>query len=102
MGIQDVVDRERTVVGGLQDSAYMRNALAHPFVPTDVDHIEQEVGDRIAGLRAYHSEIAMLLFECTGFPIVAKALRRKTRLPIYDITDLCKLTLSTVVNRDLI
>ncbi|MBX4921872.1 MULTISPECIES: hypothetical protein [Rhizobium] len=102
LGIQDVVDRERVVVGGIEGNLYMSNALARPFVSTEVDQIEHEVGDRIARLRAQHPEIAILLFECTGFPIVAKALRRKTGLPIYDITDLCKLTLSTVVKPDLI
>jgi hypothetical protein len=101
LGIQDADDRERVVVGGIEGGVYIRNALARPFVRTDVDQIEHEIGDRIARLRGQHPEIAMLLFECTGFPIVAKALRRKTGLPIYDITDLCKLTLATVVSPEL-
>lgn len=64
---------------------------------TDVDQIEQEVGGCIARLRVEHPEIALILFECTGFPVVTKdALRRKIGLPIYDITDLCELTLATV------
>ncbi|MQV99530.1 hypothetical protein GHK46_20040 [Sinorhizobium medicae] len=101
LGIQDADDRERVVVGGVEDGVYMRNALARPFARTDVNQIEHEVGDRLERLRGEHPEIAILLFECTGFPIVAKALRRKTGLPIYDITDLCKVTLAAVASRDL-
>ncbi|MDX0931714.1 hypothetical protein GOE05_30830 [Sinorhizobium medicae] len=102
LGIQDADDRERVVVGGVEDGVYMRNALARPFARTDVKQIEHEVGDRIERLRGEHPEIAILLFECTGFPIVAKALRRKTGLPIYDITDLCKVTLAAVASPDLV
>ncbi|ULJ74260.1 hypothetical protein [Rhizobium gallicum] len=97
LGIQNPADRNRVVVGGIEGGVYIRNALARPFVRTDVDQIEREVGDRIAKLRAGYPDIAMILFECTGFPIVADALRLKTGLPIYDITDLCKLTLATAL-----
>jgi len=102
LGIQDADDRERVVVGGVEDGVYMRNALARPFARTDVNQIEHEVGDRIKRLSGEHPEIAILLFECTGFPIVAKALRRKTGLPIYDITDLCKVALAAVASPDLV
>lgn len=95
-GIQHVVDRKRVVVGGIEGGVYTRNALSHPFVRTEVDQIEHEVGDCVDRLRAKHPEISTLLLECTAFPIVAKALRRRTGLPTYDITDLCRLTLSTV------
>ncbi|RFB86068.1 hypothetical protein B5K11_28825 [Rhizobium leguminosarum bv. trifolii] len=96
LGIQNPADRKRVVVGGIEGGVYVRNALARPFVRTDVDQIEKEVDDRLAQLRLEHSDIALILFECTGFPIVANALRRKTDLPIYDITDLCKLTLASI------
>ncbi|PDT33403.1 MULTISPECIES: hypothetical protein [Sinorhizobium] len=96
LGIHQAFDRKRVVIGGIQDGIYVRNALARPLVRTDVEQIEQEVGGCIARLRIEHPEIALILFECTGFPVVTNTLRRKTGLPIYDITDLCKLTLSTV------
>lgn len=99
LGIENPADRSRVVVGGIEGGVYVRNALARPFVRTDVDQIEREVGDRIAQLRADHPDIAMILFECTGFPTVAKALRSKTGLPIYDITDLCRLTLAATTSR---
>ncbi|WP_040676267.1 hypothetical protein [Rhizobium grahamii] len=99
LGIENPADRKRVVVGGIERGVYVRNALARPFIRTDVDQIEREVDERVAQLRAEHPDIAMILFECTGFPIVADALRSKTGLPIYDIIDLCRLTLASVSNR---
>lgn len=95
-GLEKPKDRARVVVGGIEGGEYIRNTLARPFIRTDVEQIEHEVGDCIARLRTGHPEIAIILFECTGFPCVANALRRKTQLPIYDITDLCKLMLAAV------
>lgn len=95
-GIEYPSDRARIVVGGIEGGEYVRNALARPFVRTNVDQIEYEVGACIAQLRAMHPDVAMLLFECTGFPCVTAALRIRTGLPIYDITDLCKLALASI------
>ncbi|AUX78962.1 hypothetical protein [Sinorhizobium fredii] len=94
-GIENPADRARVVVGGIEGGKYVRDALSRPLVLTSIDQIEQEVGACVAQLRAKHPEIGMLLFECTGFPCVTKALRHKTGLPIYDITDLCRLTLAS-------
>ncbi|MBB6305149.1 MULTISPECIES: hypothetical protein [Rhizobium] len=99
LGIENPADRKRVVVGGIEGGVYVRNALARPFVRTDVGQIEREVGDRIVQLRGDHPDIAMILFECTGFSTVASALRSKTGLPIYDITDLCRLTLAAATSR---
>ncbi|MES0039759.1 hypothetical protein NKJ74_31905 [Mesorhizobium sp. M0046] len=99
LAIQNPRDRKRVIIGAIEDGVYVRNALARPLVRTDVDQIEQEVGGCIARLRVEHPEIALILFECTGCPVVTNALRRKIGLPIYDITDLCKLTLATVRTR---
>ncbi|PBB51856.1 hypothetical protein CK223_32910 [Mesorhizobium loti] len=89
-------DRARVVVGGIEEGEYVRNSLARPFVRTSVDQIEQEVAACVAQLRIEYPGIGMLLFECTGFPCVTDGLRRKTGLPIYDITDLCRLTLAAI------
>lgn len=99
LGVQNARDRERLVIGGIEGGIYMRNTLARPLVRTDLEQIEHEVGECIEQLRGQYPEVAMLLFECTGFPVVSKALRRKTTLPIYDITDLCALTLNAVLGR---
>ncbi|SEI22804.1 hypothetical protein SAMN05216228_11232 [Rhizobium tibeticum] len=95
-GLDHPADRARVVIGGIEGGEYIRNTLARPFVRTSVDQIEREVTACIAQLRAMDPEIGMLLFECTGFPVVTNALRRTTGLPIFDITDLCRLTLTTI------
>lgn len=95
MGIENPSDCARVVVGGIEDGQYVQNALARPFVQTDIEQIEEEVAACIEQLRTRHPGIAMLLLECTGFPVVATAIRHRTRLPVYDITDLCRLTLAT-------
>ncbi|MER8465655.1 hypothetical protein [Mesorhizobium sp. M1396] len=95
-GIDNPAHRARVVVGGIEGGEYVRNAVARPLVRVSLDQIEREVAACITRLRAEHPEIGALLFECTGFPVVTGALRRSTKLPIYDITDLCKLTIGAV------
>ncbi|OWK19835.1 hypothetical protein AJ88_37695 [Mesorhizobium amorphae CCBAU 01583] len=95
-GIDNPAHRARVVVGGIEGGEYVRNAIARPYVRVSLDQIEREVAACITRLRAEHPEIGVLLFECTGFPVVTGALRRSTKLPIYDITDLCKMTIGAV------
>ncbi|RWJ01479.1 MAG: hypothetical protein EOR25_30450 [Mesorhizobium sp.] len=97
LGIADPADRARVVIGGIEGGKHLRNALMRPPIPTDVAVTEKEVSACIGQLRAAHPQIAALLFECTGFPSVTPAIRRSTGVPIYDITDLCRLTLASVV-----
>ncbi|MER8798911.1 hypothetical protein NKH75_33165, partial [Mesorhizobium sp. M0984] len=47
-------------------------------------------------LRNAHPEIAAILFECTMFPPVAPAIRRLTKLPVHDITGLCRMMITSV------
>ncbi|MGX9181946.1 hypothetical protein [Mesorhizobium sp. BHbdii] len=96
LGVADPVDRGRVIIGGIEGGKLLRNALTRPPILTDVADIETEVAGCVAQLRAANPEIAALLFECTGFPLVTPAIRRSTGLPIYDITDLCRLTLASV------
>ncbi|WP_051440672.1 hypothetical protein [Ensifer aridi] len=96
IGIEKLEDRSRVVIGGIEDGEYVRNQLVRPSVRVSVDQIEREVASCIRQLRHEHPDIAMLLFECTGFPVVTAAMRRTTGLPIYDVTDLCRMTLASV------
>lgn len=96
LGVDDPVDRARVVIGGIEGGKFLRNELMRPPIQTDVADIEKDVASCIARLRAAHPEIAAILFECTVFPLVAPAIRRSTGLPIYDITNLCRLTVSSV------
>lgn len=97
LGVDNPADRKRVVIGGIEGGEFLRNSIACPFIRTDIDQIEREVAACVARLRTAHPEIGMVLFECTGFPIVKNSLRRSTGLPIFDITDLCRLTLASVV-----
>ncbi|ESX66367.1 hypothetical protein X757_31810 [Mesorhizobium sp. LSHC414A00] len=96
LGADDPADRARVVVGGIEGGKLLRNALMRPPVVTDVADIEMEVANCVAELRAAHPEVAALLFECTALPYVTLSIRRSTGLPVYDITDLCRLTLESV------
>ncbi|WP_246529709.1 hypothetical protein [Microvirga zambiensis] len=97
LGVDDPVERGRVVVGGIEGGKLWHNELKLPPLPTDVADIEADVAACVARLRAAHPEIAVILFECTAFPLVAPAIRRITGLPVYDITTLCRMTFASVV-----
>ncbi len=88
-------DRARIVVGGVEGGALLRNEMMRPPPPTEDADIEADVLARVAQLRAAHPEIAALLFECTAFPRVTPSIRRKTGLPVYDTTTLCRMTMAS-------
>ncbi|OSI73199.1 hypothetical protein BSZ22_08010 [Bradyrhizobium canariense] len=92
----DPADRSRVVIGGIEGGEMWHNEMKRPPPQTDVDVIEREVAACVARLRNEHPTIAAILFECTAFPLVAPMMRRATKLPIYDITTLCRLTLSSI------
>lgn len=95
LGIDDPHERARVVIGGIEGGKYWHDELKRPPPPTDVAAVEAEVAACIARLRAAHPQIAVILFECAAFPIVAPAIRRIARLPVYDITNLCRLTIAS-------
>jgi hypothetical protein len=88
-------DRARIVIGGIEGGTLLRNEMMRPPPPTDDADIEADVLVRVAQLRAAHPEIAALLFECTAFPRVTPSIRRKTGLPVYDTTTLCRVTMAS-------
>lgn len=96
LGVDDPVERARIVIGGIEGGKYLPQAMRRPLPPTDVAAIEADLADCIARVRAAHPEIAAILFECTAFPLVASSMRHLTKLPIYDITNLGRLTLASV------
>ncbi|MGY4627093.1 hypothetical protein [Bradyrhizobium sp. USDA 4486] len=89
-------ERARIVIGGIEEGAYYQNVMKSPPVPTDAADIEKDVAACVARLRAENPEIAAIVFTCTGFPVITTAIRRTTGLPIYDITTLCRSTLSAL------
>lgn len=91
LGINDPAERARIVVGGIEGSKYWHDGFKRPLPPPDVAAIETAVTTCVARLHAAHQEIAAILFECTAFPLVAPVIRRITKLPVYDITSLCRM-----------
>lgn len=88
-------DRARIVIGGVEGGALLRNEMMRPPPPTEDADIEADVLARVAQLRAAHPDIAALLFECTAFPRVTPSIRRKTGLPVYDTTTVCRMTMAS-------
>ncbi|MGY8685799.1 hypothetical protein Q2941_50100 [Bradyrhizobium sp. UFLA05-153] len=95
LGLNDPAKRARVVIGGIEGGKFWHDELKRPTPPLDVAAIETDVTACIARLRTAHPQIAAILFECAAFPIVAPAIRRIAKLPIYDITDLCRMTMAS-------
>lgn len=96
LAIDDPRDRARVVVGGIEGGKFWHDELKCPAPPTDVAAIETDVAACVARLRALHPDIAIILFECAAFPVVAPAIRRIAKLPVYDIAGLCRMTMASI------
>lgn len=96
LGIDDPIDRARIVIGGIEGGKFWHDELKRPPPPVDVAAIETDVAACVARLREARPHIAAVLFECAAFPLVARAIRRLAKLPVYDITDLCRLALASI------
>ncbi|WP_245284332.1 hypothetical protein [Bradyrhizobium sp. WSM2254] len=96
LGVNDPAERARVVIGGIEGGKFWRDELKRPAPPIDVAAIEADVAACIARLRDKHPEISVILFECAGFSMVASSIRRVTKLPVYYITDLCRMTMASV------
>lgn len=96
LGLGDPAERARVIIGGIEGGKFWRDELKRPAPPLDVAAIEADVATCIARLRAAHPEIAAIVFECAAFPIVAPTIRRTAKLPVYDITDLCRMTMASI------
>ncbi|NOJ50873.1 hypothetical protein HCN50_32480 [Bradyrhizobium sp. WSM 1744] len=89
-------DRSRIVVGGIEGGKFWHDELKTPPPPIDVHSIEIDVAACITRLRHSNPEIAAILFECAAFPSVTASIRSQSRIPVYDITDLCRMTMASV------
>lgn len=96
LGVDNREERARVVIGGIEGGKLLENEMKRPPSSTDLADIEIDVAACVARLRTAHSGIAALLFECTAFPLVTPAIRLITRLPIYDITTLCRMTMASI------
>jgi hypothetical protein len=96
IGAEEPAERARLVIGGIEGGELLCNEMKRPPVLTEVASIDKDVLDCMSRLREEHRGIGAILCECTAFPLIAPALRRLTKLPVYDITTLCKMMLASV------
>ncbi|MDA9535730.1 hypothetical protein ACM41_05410 [Bradyrhizobium sp. CCBAU 21362] len=90
------VDQARVVIGGLEGIKFWHDEHKRPAPPVDYSAINTDLSACIARLRSEHPGTAAILFECTAFPVIAPVMHRSTELPIYDTTNLCRLTMASV------
>ncbi|MGY4281600.1 hypothetical protein ACVWXO_000820 [Bradyrhizobium sp. LM2.7] len=93
----DAADRARIVIAGIEGGEFWHNSRERPKHLTAIDVIEREVTASLARIRSTHPDIAAIVFECAGFVPVAAAIRRTAKLPVYDITHLCRLMLTPII-----
>lgn len=72
LGIDDEGDRARIVIGGIEGGEFWEAELKGPPRWSDVATIERDVAACVERVRAEHPEIAAILFECAGFPLVRR------------------------------
>ncbi|KRR08025.1 hypothetical protein CQ10_41730 [Bradyrhizobium valentinum] len=96
LGVDHPAERARIKIGGIEGGKFWHDELKRPAPTIDVAAIETDLVACVMRLRAINPEIAAILFECAAFPMVAPAIRRIAALPVYDITDLCRLTIASI------
>ncbi|WOH80370.1 hypothetical protein RX327_31900 [Bradyrhizobium sp. BEA-2-5] len=97
LAIHNLTERARIVVSGIEGGKFWHDELRRPAPPIDIAAIETDLTGCVVKLRSAHPEIATILLECAAFPVVAAAIRRTIKLPVYDITDLCRLTMAAIL-----
>lgn len=99
LGITDPGERARVAVVGIEGGKMARNSAMNR--PTEPAEIEEDVALCVTRLMDTNPNVAALLFTCTLFPVITPAIRRKFRLPIYDISSACRLALESAVSTGL-
>jgi hypothetical protein len=92
----DEVGRSRVVIGGIEGGKLLHNEMQRPPVYTETSDIEEDVAACLSRMMAAHPDIAIILFECTAFPPISPAIRRRTGLPVYDNVGLCRMLMNAV------
>ncbi|MGY3372047.1 hypothetical protein ACVWZL_009172 [Bradyrhizobium sp. GM2.4] len=100
LGVTDPVERARVAVIGIEGGKMARNSAMNR--PTEPAEIEEDVASCVTRLLETNPKVAALLFTCTLFPLITPGIRRKFRVPIYDISTACRLALETVVSTGLV
>lgn len=91
LGLKDAVDDRRVVIGGIEGGTLWKNEMMRPPPITLGSEMVADVEDCIARLQKATPNISAILMECTAFPLVSKAIKETTKLPIYDVNTLCRM-----------
>ncbi|MFG3594608.1 hypothetical protein [Bradyrhizobium sp. RDI18] len=94
--INDPTDRKKIVIGDIRGGRFWHDELKRPPPVPEIETIEKEVCASVAQLQAANPEVSAILFECGAFPMVAPSVRRLAKVPIYDITTVCRMLFSSV------
>lgn len=96
-----VQSHDRIAIAGIEKSKTWQTVMAEPANDCVVSKVTknddggsqlaEDVLAAIALLRKQHDDIEVLLFECAGFPVVAREVRKRTGLPVYDAVSNAKL-----------
>ncbi|MCA1363372.1 hypothetical protein I6F14_23375 [Bradyrhizobium sp. IC3069] len=106
LGISNPRERVRIVIGGAEGGEYWRNEKMHiekvhkeKMPPPPRPPPELIISDVLAcarRVRCEHPEIGAFLLECASFPLASSELRRREKLPVYDLTDLGRMLIASV------
>jgi hypothetical protein len=96
LGLHSRADLARVVVSGIEGGKYLADAMRRPLPAPDIVALENDAMGCVERVRAAYPEVAAFLCECTAFPAVAPIIRKKTRLPVYDIVNVAHITMASV------
>jgi hypothetical protein len=86
------------VIAGIEGSECWTE-LVKPDPKLTVAMLERDVIAAARKLRAAHPDVAMLVLECSAFPVAAAAVRRETGLPTVDFSTLQRIIADAVTPR---
>jgi hypothetical protein len=85
-----IIDRDRTVIYGLEGMPYFRKAILEEIGHLDYNAIEKEVLQISNELISDNPDVRIILLECSNLPPYASAIQKATGLPVFDFISLIK------------
>lgn len=86
-------------ITGMEDQAYFYDAIHAEKGELDFDRVEFEIVEVVETLIEEHSEIKVILFECTDLPPYAAAVQEAVGLPVFDFSTMINYVFSTLVRK---
>jgi Asp/Glu/hydantoin racemase len=88
-----------TLVGAETSSEFMETHMGGTRTDVDISLLEEQVVDIVDGHVREHSDVGMIMLECTSFPTFAAAVQERTELPVVDYVGFIEFVNRTVVAR---